>query len=704
MGNFDYKCRMIEEELQSFWPGWHVVNRLGGGAFGDVFQIYKDNNMGIRTESALKVIQVVDNNTNSTTPPESVLTEIRIMEILRGAPNIVSIEDCYYRKDPGGSNLARLFIRMELLRSFEDILQHSEETMKLGWEPHQAFLSVEEVCRLGIDICTALDYCEKYQIIHRDIKPANLFIDRFGNYKVGDFGVSRQVDSLEAAYTMTGIGTISYMAPEIYMRMAYNHTVDIYALGLVLYQLLNYGRAPFMPSYPTALTTADVDAANYQRLKGAKIQKIPHIDKRLNKIILKACAYRSDARYQTAQEFRNELEDYLQIETGNSGMNAGVAGGRDPAGRGTVVNAGESGGGRSGQNASYGTGQGYGTGYAAGQGYGTGYVSSGGAGDILAPNQAAGAVSNRSDGIDYGTMNEPRNGSFADNKTSKFYRTCVIVALIVTLAGVAGVCGFHVAESNTKKASYDSYIRSAEMSTELADKKSYYMKAIDRQPAREEAYNSFLTYLEEDQVIDDEEKKALEECLNNHSETSGNSTNIDYLRSKNREAYDKFEFRLGKDYFSYLTIGGKADANRCLKEIKYSTNLSEQDSKIAHSLLNLTYYYVEQGIGEYNYADFWKMLQEITYDPTTIDDKTGDVPYSVAMYREVASQIAENIREFRNAGVTEQQMRDIMTAAELYLSGLDRNQYSNLYEILIPQTQNAIEDANSIIAAAFNAQ
>ena len=679
MTNFDYKCRMIEEELQSFWLGWHVVSRLGGGAFGDVFRIYRDNNMGIRTESALKVIQVVDNNTSSTTPPESVLTEIRIMEILRGAPNIVSIEDCYYRKDPGGSNLARLFIRMELLRSLEDILQNSEETMKSGWEPHQAFLSVAEVCRLGIDICTALDYCEKYQIIHRDIKPANLFIDRFGNYKVGDFGVSRQVDSLEAAYTMTGIGTISYMAPEIYMRMAYNHTVDIYALGLVLYQILNYGRAPFMPSYPTALTTADVDAANYQRLKGAKIQKIPHIDKRLNKIILKACAYRSDARYQTAQEFRDELEDYLQIETGNSGMNAGVAGGRDSAGR-----------------------------------------------ETFAPNRAVGAVPNESDGMNFrtdrGTMNDPRNGSFADNKTSKFYKSCVIAALIVTLAGVAGILGFRTAESNAKKASYDSYIRSAEMSTELADKKIYYMKAIDRQPAREEAYASFLTYLEEDQVIDDEEKKALEECLNNHSETSGNSCNIDYLRSKNRAGYDKFEFRLGKDYFSYLAISGKAGANRCFKEIEHSTNLSEQDRKIANSLLNLTNYYVElgkinqksssggsgsawaQGTGEYNYADFWAMLQEITYDPTTIDDKTGDVPYSVAMYREVASQIAENIRQFRAAGVTEQEMRDVITSAEYYLGRLDRNQYSNLYEILIPQTQNAIEDANSIIAAAFNAQ
>ena len=60
MGNFDYKCRMIEEELQSFWPGWHVVNRLGGGAFGDVFRIYKDNNMGSAEDSATYVIQIND--------------------------------------------------------------------------------------------------------------------------------------------------------------------------------------------------------------------------------------------------------------------------------------------------------------------------------------------------------------------------------------------------------------------------------------------------------------------------------------------------------------------------------------------------------------------------------------------------------------------------------------------------------------------
>ena len=205
-------------------------------------------------------------------------------------------------------------------------------------------------------------------------------------------------------------------------------------------------------------------------------------------------------------------------------------------------------------------------------------------------------------------------------------------------------------------------------------------------------------------------KKALESCLNGNGETSGNSTNIDYLRNKNRPAYDNLEFRLGKDYFSYLS-NGKTDANRCFKEILESENLSEQDRKIANSLYKLTDYYVQlgttnqdwaQGSGKYNYADFWKMLQEMTSNPNTIDEKTGDVPYSVAMYREVASQISSNMRQFRNAGVTEQQFRDIITAAEQYLSGLDKNQYSNLYETLIPQTQNAITNAKDIISSVFD--
>ena len=107
MSDNDIKCRVIEEELRSIWPEWHVVCRLGGGAFGDVFQICREK-LGIRENSALKVIQVSDGedtvempftgvNEGRTTPelrddiPKSLQTEIEILEVLRGAPNIVRI-------------------------------------------------------------------------------------------------------------------------------------------------------------------------------------------------------------------------------------------------------------------------------------------------------------------------------------------------------------------------------------------------------------------------------------------------------------------------------------------------------------------------------------------------------------------------------------------------------------------------------------
>ena len=285
-----------------------------------------------------------------------------------------------------------------------------------------------------------------------------------------------------------------------------------------------------------------------------------------------------------------------------------------------------------------------------------------------------------------------------------------IASIALAVAGAVGMIGFHMAEVNTKSASYESYIRSAENSTELPDKTTYYTRAIDRQPDRIEAYDSFLSFIESDREVSQEEKKALESCLNKVGEASGNSTNIDVLRSKNRAGYDEFEFRLGKDYFSYLA-SGQSDANRCFKEVMESENLSEQDKKIAKSLFNLTDYYVQlgmsnqdwaQGSGKYNYADFWAMLQEMTSDPNSIDEKTGDVPYSVAMYREAATQISVNMRQFRNAGVTERQIRDVIAAADTYLAGIDENQYSNLYDKLIPQTQTAVSNAKETIAAVFD--
>lgn len=312
MDSNDIRSRLIEEELRSVWPGWHVARRLGGGSFGDVFQIYRDN-YGIRVESALKVIQMDDwmatvalpsNSRDESSPdiPEALRSEIQIMETLRGAPNIVSIEDFAYRRV---GQTSTLLVRMELLKSLQDVLP--------GRNGQGTLSSIREITKLGKDICTALMYCESKGIIHRDIKPANLFVDRFGNYKVGDFGASKRMETVHVAQTMTGIGTISYMAPEIFRGQSYNNTVDIYALGLVLYQLLNNGRMAFLPDNG-AYTTQDIDSANYHRLHGTPVPSLvgkyvggERIDSRLDAAVRKACAMNPSDRYRTAKEFYDAL-------------------------------------------------------------------------------------------------------------------------------------------------------------------------------------------------------------------------------------------------------------------------------------------------------------------------------------------------------------------------------------------------------------
>ena len=327
MGTEDIRCRIMEEELETFWPQWHVVKRLGGGAFGDVFEIFRDNH-GVPMYSALKVLRISDreaafalpqendgsnnaeeNNRNGNTSgendiPEVFMNEIRIMEALRGAPNIVFIEDFYFQKSAETSSL---YVRMELLTSFVDVMS---DRQRKG-----SPFAIPEVLKIGKDICTALSFCEQRNIIHRDIKPANLFVDKFGNYKVGDFGASKRMETIHPTHTMTGIGTVSYMAPEIFAGMSYNNTVDIYALGMVLYQLLNNGRIPFLPTYGR-YTVRDIDAANYRRLRGEELPQLvgirvcgDTIGARLDSVIRRACDPDSRRRYRTAKEFYDALSD-----------------------------------------------------------------------------------------------------------------------------------------------------------------------------------------------------------------------------------------------------------------------------------------------------------------------------------------------------------------------------------------------------------
>ncbi len=228
----------------------------------------------------------------------SVSSEIDLMMQLKGVPNIVTIEDYAILRD---NNTCTILIRMEELEPLDSFLRRRKGS-----------LQKEEIIRLGTDICSALTFCEQKNILHRDIKTSNLFYSNEAGFKLGDFGISRSMASIREKAAMSGIGTIQYMAPEIYQGREYNNTADIYSLGIVLYILTN-GMVP--PLYDSGtgrqtafpLSRAQVHEANMRRLRGEALPPPRYTDPLLASVICTACNPAPESRFQTAGAFRQAL-------------------------------------------------------------------------------------------------------------------------------------------------------------------------------------------------------------------------------------------------------------------------------------------------------------------------------------------------------------------------------------------------------------
>ena len=301
--------------METVFKDWTVDKCVGEGAFGKVYRITRED-FGHIYEAALKVIEVpqaqseVDAVRNDgmseqnvteyfRSVVEDIVDEFALMSRLKGNSNIVSYEDhsVVPKKDGFGWNI---YIRMELLTPlFTHIREHK--------------MTVRDVIQLGIDICHALEVCQKYNIIHRDIKPENIFVSDIGTYKLGDFGIARQLEKTSSGLSKKG--TFTYMAPEVYKGLEYNSTVDIYSLGIVLYRFLNGNRSPFMPPAPQPIRYSDKERANIMRISGQRMPKPKNADGRLAEIVLKACAYNPSERYESAASMRQALEGILYSDS-----------------------------------------------------------------------------------------------------------------------------------------------------------------------------------------------------------------------------------------------------------------------------------------------------------------------------------------------------------------------------------------------------
>ena len=304
------------KRYEPFFGSWYIKRFIGKGSYGKVFEVERKDAFGTVYTGALKAITVptsedeledllangMDRDSASTyfrNYAEGLNREIALMSRLKGHSNIVSYEDHDIQPHEDGMGWDML-IRMELLTPIT-IFQKANKPF-----------TRRQVIQLGIDLCRALEVCQKYNIIHRDIKPANIFLSETGDFKLGDFGVARIASAATGASTRAG--TVNYMAPEVFRGEKYTSNVDIYSLGLVMYQLLNANRMPLCPPYPQLMTPEQWEQANARRLAGTVLPPPANADGRLAEIVLKACSPNSAERYEAPSLMRQALEAILYTE------------------------------------------------------------------------------------------------------------------------------------------------------------------------------------------------------------------------------------------------------------------------------------------------------------------------------------------------------------------------------------------------------
>jgi eukaryotic-like serine/threonine-protein kinase len=206
-------------------------------------------------------------------------------------PNVVAVYDT-------GSEDGTHFIVMEFVdgRTVKDIIRQEGPLY-----PARA----AEICA---DVCAALVAAHARGLIHRDIKPGNVMLTPDGKVKVMDFGIARATTSETITQTAAVIGTAQYISPEQAQGQAVDYRSDLYSLGCCLYEMLT-GTVPFTGATPVAIAYKHVreDPTPPRMLN-------PDVPPALEAICLKAMAKLPDNRYQTAAEFRSDLERFRNGE------------------------------------------------------------------------------------------------------------------------------------------------------------------------------------------------------------------------------------------------------------------------------------------------------------------------------------------------------------------------------------------------------
>ncbi len=208
-------------------------------------------------------------------------------------PNIVTVYDV-------GEEHELAYIAMEFLDG-HDLIRYTKP---------DKLLPIKTVLQLIILAADALNYAHQQNIVHRDIKPANvMLIPKSSTIKITDFGIARITDSSKTKTGMV-LGTPSYMSPEQLVGKHIDGRSDIFSLGVMLYQLLT-GRLPFKGDSMASLMFCIANEPHPEiiGLRKGLIETKPGISEMIDKVLAKT----PENRYQSGQEFAQDLRNYLKI-------------------------------------------------------------------------------------------------------------------------------------------------------------------------------------------------------------------------------------------------------------------------------------------------------------------------------------------------------------------------------------------------------